>query len=55
MQVDGVPQYLKGSVNFIIKGSEDSTEAIPRDCYADTCENILFRDNILRGEVTFSD
>jgi len=38
MQVEGVPQYLKGSINFIIKGGEDSTEDILRDCYADTGE-----------------
>jgi hypothetical protein len=38
MQVDGVPQYLKGSVNFVIKGDNGSGEVILRDCYADTGE-----------------
>ena len=36
MQVDGVPQYLDNSVNFIIKGGDDATETLLRDCYADT-------------------
>jgi len=38
MQVDGVPQYLKGSINFVIKGSNGAGEVILRDCYADTGE-----------------
>ena len=38
MQVDGIPQYLKGSVNFVIKGGKDATEDLLRDCYADTGE-----------------
>ncbi len=38
MQVDGVPQYIKGSVNFVLKGGEDSSEVLLRECYADTGE-----------------
>ena len=38
MQVDGVPQYLKGSVNYVLKGGKDATEVLLRECYADTGE-----------------
>jgi len=38
MQVDGVPQYLKGSINYVIKGGKDATEVVFTQCYADTGE-----------------
>lgn len=38
MQVDGVPQYIKGSINFVVKGNDGATETLFRDCYADTGE-----------------
>lgn len=38
MQVDGVPQYLKGSINYVVNKAPDSTEDLFRDCYADTGE-----------------
>lgn len=38
MQVDGVPQYIKGSINFVIKGGADRTEDVLTQCYADTGE-----------------
>ena len=38
MQVDGVPQYIKGSINFVIKGGDAGSEDMLRDCYADTGE-----------------